>query len=126
MNRKFIWLFVLTALSLLILSACGGGQEAGADSALIQQGKLVFQANCSACHSTSPGVTIVGPSLAGIATRAGEMVSGLDARAYIEQSILDPGATLTEGFKNLMPDTYGNSISDENLDALIAYILTIE
>ena len=70
MNSKLIWVFVLTVLCLLILSACGG-QEDGADSALIQQGKLVFQANCSACHSTSPGVTIVGPSLAGIATRAG-------------------------------------------------------
>ena len=125
MNSKLIWVFVLTVLCLLILSACGGGQEDGADSALIQQGKLGFQANCSACHSTSPGVTIVGPTLAGIATRAGETVSGLDARAYLEQSILDPGATLTEGFKNLMPDTYGKSISEENLDALITYMLTI-
>ena len=126
MNPKFAWLVVLAALSLLILSACGGGQDDGADSALIQQGKLIFQANCSACHSTSPDVTIVGPTLAGIATRAGEMVSGLDARAYLEQSIIDPGATLTEGFKNLMPDTYGNSLSEEDLDALISYMLTLD
>jgi len=126
MNPKFAWLVVLAAFSLLILSACGGGLDDGADSALIQQGKLIFQANCSACHSTSPDVTIVGPTLAGIATRAGEMVSGLDARAYLEQSIIDPGATLTEGFKNLMPDTYGNSLSEEDLDALISYMLTFD
>lgn len=126
MNRRFVWLVVLTALSLFILSACGGGEGDGADSALIQQGKLVFQANCSACHSTTPGITIVGPTLAGIATRAGEVVSGLDGRAYLEQSILDPGAYLTEGFKNLMPDTYGNSISDEDLEALISYMLTLD
>jgi len=126
MNAKLAWLVALAALSLLMLAGCSGGQGDGADSALIQQGKLVFQANCSACHSTTPGVTIVGPTLAGIATRAGEIVSGLDARAYLEQSIIDPGAYLTEGFKNLMPDTYGNSISEKNLDALISYMLTFD
>ena len=126
MNRRMIWLVVLAALSLLILTACGGGQGDEPDSAQIQQGKLVFQANCSACHSTSPSVTIVGPSLAGIATRAGDMVSGLDARAYLEQSVLEPGAYLTEGFKDLMPDTYGNSISKDDLEALVTYMLTID
>ena len=126
MNRRVTWLVLMAALSLLILTACGGGQGDGPDSAQIQQGKLVFQANCSACHSTSPDVTIVGPSLSGIATRAGELVSGLDARAYIEQSILDPGAYLTEGFKNLMPDTYGNSISKDDLEALVTYMLTFD
>ena len=126
MNRRMIWLVVLAALSLLILTACGGDQGDEPDSAQIQQGKLVFQANCSACHSTSPSVTIVGPSLAGIATRAGDMVSGLDARAYLEQSVLEPGAYLTEGFKDLMPDTYGNSISKDDLEALVTYMLTID
>jgi len=126
MNRRMLWLVVLAALSLLILTACGGGQGDEPDSAQIQQGKLVFQANCSACHSTSPSVTIVGPSLAGIATRAGDMVSGLDARAYLEQSVLEPGAYLTEGFKDLMPDTYGNSISKDDLEALVTYMLTID
>jgi len=126
MTAKRNWLVVLAALSLLILTACGGGQGDGADSALIQKGKLVFQANCSACHSTSPNVNIVGPSMSGIAERAGEIVAGMDSRAYLEQSILDPGAYLSEGYKNLMPDTYSSSLSEEDLDALITYLLTIE
>ena len=126
MNAKPVWLVVLAALCLLILTACGGGQGDGADSALIRKGKLVFQANCSACHSTSPNVNIVGPSMSGIAERGGEIVAGMDARAYLEQSILDPGAYLSEGFNNMMPDTYGSSISEEDLDALITYIMTIE
>jgi hypothetical protein len=53
-------------------------------------------------------------------------VSGLDARAYIEQSILEPGAYINEDFQNLMPNTYANSITDEDLESLIAYLMTFE
>lgn len=32
-------------------------------------GQRVFKANCAVCHSTSPGVSLVGPSLAGVVGR---------------------------------------------------------
>jgi hypothetical protein len=62
----------------------------------------------------------------GLASRAGSMVDGLDARKYIEQSIIEPGAFLNEGFNNLMPATYVNSLSEDDLSALVEYLLTFE
>ena len=130
MKPKTLWLLSLTALTLFILSACGTqNSNAGSspsDEAKIQRGELVFLANCSACHSTTIDLVIVGPSMMGIASRSDGIVSGLDARAYIEQSILEPGAYINEDFQNLMPNTYANSITDEDLESLIAYLMTFE
>ncbi len=96
------------------------------NAALIETGKTVFNANCSACHSTTSQDTLVGPSIIGLASRAGGIVDGLDAHGYIEQSILEPSAYINEGFQNLMPATYGISLSDEDLNALVEYLLTFE
>ncbi len=126
MNPKPIWLISLAVIAILTLSACGSQGSNGSNEADLQRGKLVFQANCSACHSTTPGAVIVGPSLAGLANRAGDKVEGLDARGYIEQSIVEPGAYINEGFQNQMPDTYKNSLTEEDLNALVAYLMTFD
>jgi mono/diheme cytochrome c family protein len=125
--RSFL-ILCLVGLSIFVLSACGGDSSGApaADEAVIQRGKLVFQANCSACHSTGSDIVLVGPSLAGIAAKAGDKVVGLDARGFIEQSILEPAAYIEDGFQNMMPDTYGNSLSREDLDAVIAYIMNLK
>ena len=56
---------------------------------------------CFACHSISPGVNLVGPSLAGIAHDAAARIHGADyhgkatdAAGYIRESILEPSAYL--------------------------------
>ena len=129
MKANFLWLISLITLSMLLLSACGGQGNSNLtpeQEAVLQRGELVFQANCSACHSTSVDVKIVGPSLAGIASQAGEIISGTDARSYIEQSILEPGAYLSEGYQNLMPDSYSSSLSKDDLEALVDYLMTFE
>ena len=36
---------------------------------------------------------------------------------------MEPGAHLVEGFNDIMPKTYGDQYSDEEIDDLIAYIL---
>ena len=131
MTPKNLRLVGLTLLIMLALAACGGSQgddsaASAADQAVLDRGKLVFQANCSACHSTSSDAVLVGPSMVGIASRAGGVVNGLDARAYLEESILEPGAYVNAGFQNLMPNTYGNSLSAQDLEAVIAYLMTLE
>lgn len=90
------------------------------------QGAQLFTVYCAACHSTVGDAVIVGPSLAGIATRAETRGAGMDARAYLEQSILDPSAYLIEGFADLMPKNWGDVLNDEELDALIAFLLTLK
>ena len=65
-----------------------------------------------------------GPSLQGIYGRAGERVPGLSAGEYIRQSIVDPAAYVVDGFHNLMPDSYQLVLSEEDINALVAFILT--
>lgn len=125
-------ILIITALTLLLtLAACSlsptiSAPEPEIDLATFQKGERVFQANCSACHSTTSKDVLVGPSMIGLASRSGEIVDGLDARSYIEQSILEPGAFLNEGFQNLMPATYATTLNEEDLNALIEYLLTFE
>lgn len=93
------------------------------------RGRAVFaQLSCAACH-TVEGVTagVGGPALDGVASRAAAMGAGLSAEEYIRQSILDPSAFVVEGFVDgLMPATFGESLTPEQLEDLIAFLLSLE
>jgi mono/diheme cytochrome c family protein len=118
----------LAALLTAILAACDGlvAPPAPTLSPLEIRGRSVFDAYCSRCHGASGDTVIVGPSLAGIATRGGGRVAGQDAEAYIRDSILDPGAYTVEGFpKDMMPRDLKEQIPPADLDALVAYLLTL-
>ncbi len=93
---------------------------------------------CNACHSTAPGVNLVGPSLAGIAARAGQRVASADYRgqardaaAYVRESILDPnayvvpGPTYASGGRSLMPANFAQTLRPEQVDDLVAYLMTL-
>ena len=118
------------ALALLVgLVACGGGgsTSTGGDA---QAGEQIFTGeaspSCSSCHSLEPDVTIVGPSLAGIASVAGQMVSGQSAEEYLHESIVDPDAYVVEGFPSgLMPSNYGTQLSEQQVNDLVAYLMTL-
>lgn len=112
-----------------LLAACGGADAPTPAPTLdpeLARGKRVFEIQCGACHSVSPDTTLVGPSLAGIATTAASRVDGLDARAYLYTSIMRPGDYLVEGFQDLMPSTLAKSLSGEDIDAVVAYLLAQE
>ena len=129
MRRKKLWFAIPFAFGLLVLSACGGSNNSTLspeDKAAIQQGELIFQANCSACHSTTIDTIIVGPPLIGIASRAGDTVQGLDAREYIRQSILEPGVYVREGFDDLMPKNFSVILSTDDIDAVVSYLMTLK
>jgi len=117
-------------LCLLFLAACGGGVEAAPSpptlSPQAQVGKQVFSRDCGACHSTSPDTIIVGPSLAGIANRAATRVPDQDAYTYLLTSIMQPDAYLVEGYENLMPNNLSKQLTGEELDAVIAYLQTLQ
>ncbi|MEW6403485.1 MAG: cytochrome c, partial [Chloroflexota bacterium] len=84
-------------------------------------------AACRICHSLEPGVVIVGPSFDGIATRAGARVPGMTAEDYIRQSILEPNAYVVEGFpKGQMIQNLGEILTDEQIDDLVAFLMTLK
>ena len=141
MSKKTL-LVLLLSLALLALAACGGG---GADTPTdgeaeaignAENGEALFAqatigANnapgCITCHSLEPDVVIVGPSQAGLATRAQTRVAGMSAADYIHQSIVEPNAYVVEGFaEGLMYQNYGTDLTEDQINDLVAYTLTLE
>jgi len=118
----------LLLVQALTLSACTkapshAAPELGPAEA---HGRAVFKASCARCHAASGDGVVVGPSLAGIATRGGTRIEGMDAEAYIRDSILDPGNYTVEGFpKGLMPPEGFADLDDAELDDLVAYLMTL-
>ena len=46
--------------------------------------------------------------------------------AYIHESIINPEAKIVAGFQNLMPNNFGDVLTDQEISALIAYIKTLQ
>lgn len=135
--RKLILVVMLVLLA--SLAACGGesapaggeGETAGGDAsageAIFVQSMVGTQAGCMTCHSLEPGVTLVGPSVANVGAEAGSRVSGLSAEEYLRQSIVEPNAYLVEGFgQGLMPAGYADELTAQQLDDLVAYMLSLK
>jgi cytochrome c551/c552 len=89
------------------------------------RGALLFATKgCIGCHTHAsfPNARMnVGPDLTSIADRAGTRVAGLDVRAYIRQSLREPGAYRVAGYTALMPDL---KLTDEQIDSLTAFLLS--
>lgn len=79
---------------------------------------------CLACH-TLDGTAMVGPSFQGIADIAAERVEGVSAEAYLRQSVVNPGAYVVEGYSNSMNQDYGALLTDEEINHVVAYLLTL-
>jgi mono/diheme cytochrome c family protein len=126
---------LLLALILVVsLAACGGesapaGSEAGTGDAAAGEKAFaeVSAPACSSCHSLEPDVTLVGPSLDKIGAQAGARVSGESAGEYLRKAVVEPNAFVVEGFApNLMPGTYATQLSEQQIDDLVAYMLTLK
>lgn len=129
-RMNVLWRLSLILLATAVLAACG---SAAADapptptlSPEAQLGQQVFSRECGSCHSLSPGAIIVGPSMAGIASRADERVPNQDAHTYLLTSVLNPEAYVVDGFVSQMPANFGKSLTGEELDAVVAFLLTLE
>jgi len=120
----FLWVIVIMAIS-----ACGGDDNDNKPvlvDPLAAAGQEVFTKNCARCHSLDEGKVIVGPSLNGVASRAATRVDGLTAAEYFHLSITKPNAYLVDGFNDLMPSNLGQLLSEEEIEAVISYLFTLE
>jgi mono/diheme cytochrome c family protein len=91
---------------------------------------------CTACHIAAP----TGPAwLAtadqpGIGTRAGQRFSeagysgtATTAEQYLFEAIALPNVFIVSGYpENVMPGTYANSLTDQDMADLIAYLMTLK
>lgn len=139
MLKKIVLLMCLSVV-LMALAACGGGGNAETPSEPTPvgdaaNGEALFTqptigANnapgCITCHSLEPDVVIVGPSQAGLATRAETRVAGKSAEDYIRESITNPDAYVVEGFApGVMYQNYATDLTQDQIDDIVAYTLSL-
>ena len=95
--------------------------------AVAEQGALVFngKGQCAACHtvdtSAPPGRC---PDLTDIGTNAASRVPGMDAKAYLIESMYQPANFLVPGYGKIMPEVWKAPInlSKLEIEAVIAYL----
>lgn len=147
--------FVLCSLvfSLGVLAACGEAQTTATSTPTARaaplelgnasRGQALFQQpligagtapGCANCHSLAANVRLVGPSLVGVAQRAQTVIAqtsyqgeAQDGAAYLRESILDPEVYLVDGFAtDAMYATYANELSPQEVEDLVAFLLTLD
>jgi cytochrome c6 len=115
-NRRFPPSEAFRRASLLndpaIYDRAEGDPEAGA-----QVFTEVAQPSCGSCHTYGPAGTSaqVGPNL-------DEVLPDLSPEE-IHEAIVDPHAQIAEGFSaGIMPSTYGDSLDEQQLADLVAFL----
>ncbi len=92
---------------------------------LVKAGEEIFKGKgtCLICHAIGQKGTRA-PDLAGVGARAGKRKPGMSAKAYLIESLLDPGAYLVEGYPNIMPkvDRPPIGLNRSELWALVAFL----
>ncbi|MBI3978633.1 MAG: c-type cytochrome [Chloroflexi bacterium] len=138
---SFVRLIIIATIATLLaaVGACAPGgavtptpkPPTGAPAGNPERGKEIYETRaspaCSTCHVVAGRGTQIGPELTKIATTAATRKPGMSAEAYIRESITDPSAFVVSGFPDgVMPKTYGQTLSAEQLSDLVAYYMTLK
>jgi mono/diheme cytochrome c family protein len=100
----------------------GALAEAGLAGA--RTGEQIFTAaGCGACHTLAKANASgnIGPSLDELAQSAGEQAGSPED--YVRESLIDPDAVVAEGFQSGVMPSYEGRLDDEQLQALVEYLL---
>jgi cytochrome c2 len=140
----------LIALALLtLLAACGGAGGASAPQTPTCENIVLGDAaageelfhntlrqtggrapKCIACHAVDDAeMENVGPGLLGVANAAATRVPDQTAEQYLCESILYPREYIVEGYPEdiiLMPVTYPGVLTQQQVNDLVAYMMTLE
>lgn len=96
---------------------------------LVEAGAELYQGagGCTACHglgTRAPNLE-TGESEAGpIGARCADRVEGMDCKAYIHASMVEPNAYVVEGYQPIMPDMR-RTLSDAQIWAIVAYLQSL-
>jgi cytochrome c551/c552 len=126
MKKKIILLILLVNMCIAACSGVAHTEPTPTPDPFIVQGQNVFNARCATCHALVPDTIIIGPSLANIATIAETRVPGQSAEEYLQLSVLRPGDYVVEGFNNIMITNLSKELTSEELNALVAFLMTLK
>lgn len=138
-------------LFILILAGCGSNAtptpaptiepavlptHEATEEVIDSPGKVLFEQfqeavgfACVTCHYVQSDNRLLGPGLLNIEQRFEEYdVEAESLEAYMHESILSPAAFIVPADPpfpaNIMPRTYGDVFTDEEIDEIITYILS--
>ncbi|MBI3943291.1 MAG: c-type cytochrome [Chloroflexi bacterium] len=98
-------------------------------------GKQVFQrAACVACHAIGNTGGAVGPNLTKVYEDAQKYIADPNYKGqakapedYIRESIMTPNTFVVPGFQpNIMPQNFGQTLKQNEIDGLVAYLSTLK
>jgi mono/diheme cytochrome c family protein len=94
--------------------------------ALVAAGERVYHGagGCTACHglgTRAPNVLTDHAGEGAIGARCGDREPGKDCKAYLWESLTEPGAYLVAGFENIMPDMR-RQLPEDQIWAVIAFL----
>lgn len=124
MRARFALTAALVAGSVLVGAACSGDDAPSTEGLSPEAAKgaeLVQTHRCTTCHRTGTD-RAAGPGWGGLAGSERELSDGSTVVAdgdYLRRAITDPSAEVAAGFANAMPSF---DLSDEELDAIVAYL----
>jgi len=104
----------------------GSTQPVDADAAARGQ-VLANDIGCMACH-TIDGSDGTGPTWQGVAGSTVTLDTGETVVAdtdYLTRSIVDPAAQLVDGFDPVMPATYSDQLTADEISDLVSYIQSL-
>ncbi|MDH3944028.1 MAG: cytochrome c oxidase subunit II [Anaerolineae bacterium] len=82
---------------------------------------------CTGCHLLD-GTAVIAPSWVGVFGSTETMDDGttiLVDEAYLYESIVDPLAHIVEGYLEIMPQTFGEQLTEQQIEELIAFIMSL-
>lgn len=137
-KRIFASLIILTFAALACSFGTTGNNETATTDELqaafdklppgdAARGEQIYLAQpCHTCH-TDLAVGPVFPGDPPLAVRAATRESGYSAELYLYESIVAPNVDIAPGFqKDIMPAEFGNTLADQELADLIAYLMTMK
>jgi cytochrome c oxidase subunit 2 len=94
------------------------------------RGQILAQnSGCLSCHSID-GSEKVGPTWLGLYESERQLVDGRTEVAddeYLHRGIVEPNADIPEGYRpNVMPQNYGETLTEEQINDLVEYIETLK
>ena len=124
------------ALLVALLASCSGDEpatpQAASDRSVASTGTDLFNERvvgsnpgCVTCHALDGDIVLVGPSLTGLADRAGSTVPGMTGAEYVRQAIVDPDAHIVDGFSaGQMAGGWGDLLTTEQIESLVELLLS--